>query len=95
MKAYQSGIKKNHLLTPQNAALVIIDYQPVQVNSITSIDRQLLVNNIVGVTKIAKLYRLPIILPTVNLKTALNAETTPQLRKEMTGLPSYDRSTVN
>ena len=36
------------LLTPQNAAFVIIDYQPVQVNSIASMDRQLLVNNIVG-----------------------------------------------
>ena len=39
----------DHLLTPQNAAFVIIDYQPVQVNSIASMDRQLLINNIVGV----------------------------------------------
>lgn len=29
--------KKDHLLTPENAALVIIDYQPVQVNSIASL----------------------------------------------------------
>lgn len=25
---------KDHLLTPHNAALIVIDYQPVQVNSI-------------------------------------------------------------
>jgi len=26
--------KADHLLTPQNSAFIIIDYQPVQVNSI-------------------------------------------------------------
>ncbi|MCA8091139.1 hydrolase, partial [Burkholderia anthina] len=30
----------DHLLTPQNAAFIVIDYQPVQVNSIASMDRQ-------------------------------------------------------
>ena len=30
--------KADRLLTPQNAAFIIIDYQPVQVNSIASID---------------------------------------------------------
>ena len=39
---------KDHLLTPKNSALIVIDYQPVQVNSIASMDRQLLVNNIVA-----------------------------------------------
>ena len=38
--------KADHLLTAENAALIIIDYQPPQVNSIGSMDRQLLVNNI-------------------------------------------------
>lgn len=32
-----SDQKKDHLLTPENAALVIIDYQPVQVNSFASL----------------------------------------------------------
>jgi len=40
--------KKDHLLTSENSALIVIDYQPVQVNSIASMDRQLLVNNITG-----------------------------------------------
>lgn len=40
--------KSDRLLTPQNAAFVIIDYQPVQVNSIASMDRLLLLNNIAG-----------------------------------------------
>jgi hypothetical protein len=28
---------KDHLLTPKNSAMLIIDYQPVQVNSIESV----------------------------------------------------------
>ncbi len=51
----------DHLLTPQNSAFIIIDYQPVQVNSIASMDRQLLVNNIVGTAKAAVAYGLPIV----------------------------------
>ena len=38
---------EDHLLTPKNCALVIIDYQPVQVGSIASMDRRALVENIV------------------------------------------------
>jgi len=48
--------KKDQLLTPQNSAFIIIDYQPVQVNSIASMDRQLMVNNIVGAAKAAVAY---------------------------------------
>ncbi len=87
--------KQDHLLTAENAALIIIDYQPVQVNSIASMDRQLLINNIVGTTKAARLYNVPIVLSTVNVTTGLNKETIPQLRKELVGLPSYDRTSIN
>ena len=37
------------LLTPKNAMLVVIDYQPTQVNSIRSMDHQALIDNIVTV----------------------------------------------
>jgi nicotinamidase-related amidase len=45
----------DHMLTPQNSALVIIDFQPVQVASIKSVDKEMLVANIVAVAKTAKL----------------------------------------
>lgn len=86
---------KDELLTPKNSALVIIDYQPVQVNSIASMDRQLLVYNIVGLAKIALAYDVPIVLSTVNVKTGLNKETIPQLHAVLSSLPSYDRTTIN
>jgi len=46
---------KDHLLTPKNSALIIIDYQPAQVNSIASMDRQRLIDNIVGVVRLRAL----------------------------------------
>jgi nicotinamidase-related amidase len=39
----------DHMLTPQNAALVVIDFQPVQVTSVASMERRALVANIVAV----------------------------------------------
>lgn len=86
---------KDHLLTPQNSAFVIIDYQPVQVNSIASMDRQLLINNIVGASKAAVAYGLPIVHSTVNVQTGLNKPPIPQLRKALKGIPTYDRTTIN
>ena len=71
--------QSDHLLTPANSALVIIDYQPVQVGSIRSMDRDTLVANIVRVLGPRSLYRLPIVLTTVNVKTGANQPTIDQL----------------
>lgn len=86
---------KDRLLTPQNAAFVIIDYQPVQVNSIASMDRQLLINNIVGACKAAVAYGLPVVHSTVNVKTGLNKPPIAQVRKALDKIPTYDRTTIN
>ena len=60
----------DHLLTPQNAALVVIDYQPSQMQAMTSMDRELLVDNIVSVARLATTFALPVVLSTVNVATA-------------------------
>src|SRR5689334_15129837 len=83
------------LLTPQNSALIIIDYQPVQVNSIKSMDHQLLVDNIVTVAKTAIAYRLPIILSTVNVQTGINKPTVQPLLEALGDVTVYDRTTIN
>ena len=85
----------DHLLTPQNSSFIIIDYQPVQVNSIASMDRQLMVNNIVGACKPAVTYSLPIVHSTVNVKTGLNEPPIPQVRKALATYPTYDRTSIN
>ena len=86
---------KDHLLTPNNAALIIIDYQPTQVNSINSMNRYQLVENIVVTAKAAKTYGLPVILSTVNVKNGINKDTIPQLKEILGNIPSYDRTAIN
>jgi nicotinamidase-related amidase len=85
----------DHLLTPLNSALIIIDYQPVQVTSVASMDRRALVTNIVCVARAAKLFGLPVVLSTVNVKTGRNAPTIHQLQDVLSGEESYDRTTIN
>ena len=86
---------EDHLLTPQNCALIIIDYQPVQVSSIASMDRRALVENIVAVARTARLYGLPIVLSTVNVKTGANAPTIHQLTEVLGEIETFDRTTIN
>ena len=86
---------EDHLLTPKNCALVVIDYQPIQVGSIASMDRRDLVMNIVAVARTAKVYGLPIVLSTVNVKTGVNQPTIPQLAKVLDGIEALDRTTIN
>jgi nicotinamidase-related amidase len=86
---------EDHLLTPKNCALIVIDYQPIQVGSIASMDRRDLVMNIVAVARTAKVYGLPIVLSTVNVKTGANQPTIPQLAKVLDGIEALDRTTIN
>jgi nicotinamidase-related amidase len=85
----------DHLLTPENSALIIIDYQPIQVSSIRSMPREELVFNIVGTTKAALNYNVPIIHSTVNVSTGLNKPPIQELQDLIGHLPTYDRTTVN
>ena len=83
------------LLTPQNAALLIIDFQPVQVSSIVTMEKRLLVANVVNLAKTAKLYDLPVVLTTVNVATGLNSPTIAPITDALPGVPSYDRTAIN
>jgi nicotinamidase-related amidase len=58
-------------------------------------DRQLLINNIVGASKTAVAYRLPIVHSTVNGKTGLNNPPIHQIRKVLDKVPTIDRTTIN
>ena len=82
------------LLTPQNSALVVIDYQPSQLAAVSSIDHDLLVRNIVSVAKIAKTYGLPIVLSTVNVANG-QPPTLPELREVLADSPEIDRTQIN
>jgi len=44
------------LITPQNAALLLIDYQPAQIAAVYSMDRELLLKNAVSTVKTIKTF---------------------------------------
>jgi nicotinamidase-related amidase len=83
------------LLTPENCALILIDYQPIQVSSVGSMDRDLLVDNIVRVAKTARTYRLPTVLSTVNVATGRNQPTIPRLQEVLANVVPIDRTGMN
>jgi nicotinamidase-related amidase len=85
----------DHLLTPKNAALLVIDYQPSQLAGVRSMDRDLLLKNVVSTAKIAKLLGLPIVHSTINVKTGRGQPTLPPLAEVLAGDPPIDRTTTN
>ena len=56
-----------HLLTPGNAALLLIDYQPAQLAAVRSMDHDLLVNNAVSAVRTIKTFGVPVVHSTVNV----------------------------
>ena len=84
----------DHLLTPQNSALLVIDYQPSQFSDVRSMDSDLLLKNIVSTVKTARAFKLPIVHSTVNV-AAGQGYTVPELAELLTDLPAIDRTTVN
>jgi nicotinamidase-related amidase len=85
----------DHLITPQNAALVLIDYQPSQVQAVRSMDQDLLVENIVSTVKLAKLFGVPIVHSTVNVASGRQDPTIPPLAELLEDDPPVDRTSLN
>jgi nicotinamidase-related amidase len=85
----------DHLLTPQNAALVVIDYQPSQFAGVQSIDRDLLLENIVSTVKTAKAFDLPIVHSTINVASGRGQPTVPEVAELLQDDPPVDRTTTN
>ena len=82
------------LLTPDNCALVLIDYQPQMIFGVGSMQRELLINNIQGICKTARLFNIPTILTTVAAKT-FSGEMIEEITKIFPEIPPLDRTTLN
>lgn len=87
--------QKDHLISPKNSVLLIIDYQPIQITSINSMDKRDLIMNMGVLAELAKAFKLPVILSTVNVRTGANKDTIPQIREHLGNIPSYDRTSIN
>jgi len=85
----------DHLLTPQNAALLVIDYQPSQFAAVRSMDPDLLLENIASTVKTAKAFGVPIVHSTVNVATGRGQPTVPEVAELLEDNPPIDRTTLN
>jgi len=85
----------DHLITPQNAALVVIDYQPSQFATVRSMDADLLRKNVVSTVRAAKAFGLPIVHSTVNVASGQQQPTVPELAELLEDNPPIDRTGVN
>src|SRR3954463_7897741 len=63
MKSNYAGL--NALLSPDNCVMLLIDHQPFQFANLHSHEPTMVVNNVVGLAKTAKVFGVPTILTTV------------------------------
>jgi nicotinamidase-related amidase len=84
----------HELLNPQNCAVIFIDHQPQMTFGVTSIDRQALTNNVVGLAKAAKVFQVPVILTSVETKS-FSGYIWSQLLEVFPGQTPIERTSMN
>jgi nicotinamidase-related amidase len=85
----------DHLLTPQNAAFLLIDYQPSPLTGVHSMDHELLVKNAVSTVKTIKTFEVPVVHSTANVASGRGQPTLPELADLLTDDKPLDRTTIN
>jgi nicotinamidase-related amidase len=85
----------DHLITPENAAFLLIDYQPAQFAAVRSMDPSLLLKNAVSTVRTIKTFGVPVVHSTVNVSSGRGQPTLPELAAFLTEDKPLDRTTVN
>lgn len=62
-------MSKLDMLTPENSAIALIDYQPAMYQGVQSHDRIVVMNNAQVIAKAAKLFKIPTVITTVAADT--------------------------
>ena len=86
--------QRDSLLTPENAVIALIDYQPEQYAGVKSMPREELLAHVTTLGRVATTFRLPVVLSTVYVKHGMSG-TNPELREVLPGVPEIDRTTMN
>jgi len=87
-------MSKLKLLNADNCTVIFIDHQPQMAFGVASIDRQLLMNNTIGLAKAAKTFDVPTILTTVET-SSFSGEMWPQLLDIFPGQVPIERTSMN
>lgn len=85
---------KLEVLTPENSQLIFIDQQPQMAFGVQSIDRQALKNNVVGLAKAAKAFKIPTTITTVETES-FSGHTYPELLAVFPEAPLLERTSMN
>ena len=87
-------MSKLEMLTPQNSAIALIDYQPAMYQGVQSHDRLVVFNNIQVLAKAAKLFRIPTVLSTV-AKDTFSGPFMPEVTALFPNHRIIDRTSMN
>src|SRR3954454_18561954 len=77
------------LLTPQNAVLALIDYQPEQYAGVASMPHDELLAHVTLLGRVAVAFELPVVLSTVYVNHGMSG-TNVELRQTLPGVPEID-----
>jgi nicotinamidase-related amidase len=87
-------MSKVEMLTPQNSAIALIDYQPAMYQGVQSHDRLVPFNNIQILAKAAKLFKIPTVLSTV-AKDSFSGPFMPEVTELFPNHDIIDRTSMN
>ena len=82
------------LLTPDNCAVAFIDQEPQMLFATANFDRQSLINYTVALAKATRIFRVPVVLTTVESKS-FSGYMWPQLQAIFPGQEPVERSSMN
>ena len=86
--------QRDSLLTPQNAVIALIDYQPEQYAGVGSVGHDELLAHVTMLGRVAMAFALPVVLSTVYVSHGMSG-TNAELREALPGVPEIDRTTMN
>ncbi len=87
-------MSKVEMLTPENSAIALIDYQPAMYQGVQSHDRLVVANNIQILAKTAKLFKIPTVISTV-AKDTFSGPFMPEVTELFPEHEIIDRTSMN
>jgi nicotinamidase-related amidase len=82
------------LLTPDNCVVTLIDFQPQMLFGVSNFDRQGIINNVVALSKAARVFDVPVVLSTVETK-GFSGNMWPQMQAVFPKQVPIERSSMN
>ena len=87
-------MSKHEMITPENAALVLIDFQPAMYQGVESHDRLSVMHNVQILAKGAKLFGLPVVISTV-AQDSFSGPFMPEVTELYPDTQVIDRTSIN